>query len=161
MENCHLCKREGLMDLNYLKKAVCDRCLLKMNYKRFRNYMRGNKEEIVLVKSNESTYKLMKYFFDEARIKYKESSKGNTYSFSQDEIAENLIDSIFKNKKLNKKDYILPMSQIPQAEIIKLCEILKFPISKTKNTEILSFLNKIEKRRPGVKFSLRLFSEKF
>ncbi len=151
-----MCGRRATLYLPYLDRYVCDRCLLRMNFRRFRKYMREHKaKRYTLVKSRSSSYYLMRYFFSKGGLEFREGSKGNVVSTTQDELAERVLASVLGNKKFKLGKKIMPMSVIPEREVYRLCSHLKLPLVKRKLSDISKFLDSVEKRRPGVKFSLR------
>ena len=153
MERCYLCKRGAVLELPYLKKWACDKCILKINYKRFRSQIRGF-SNFHLLKEDTPSFHLMKFFFDKTNIKYKVSKEGKIKSTTQDELVESFLNSVIQNKPLEKKK-ILPLSLTPQNEIGVINKSLGLPYKFKKESFLLKSLDEVEKRRPGVKFSIR------
>ena len=152
MERCHICSKPATIELTYLKKMSCNRCLFKINYKRFRNEIRGVKK-VSVTKEDKPSFYLMEHFLEKANIDYTFSPKGKVKSTSQDELVEMFFESVFRNKKF-KLGGLLPMSGIPDREINQLNDYLKIKSKVKKRSKISKQVDDIEIKRPGARFSV-------
>jgi len=158
--NCFNCKkRKGTFYVSYLKKHLCNHCLYRMNFRRFKNYIRDrlNEQNTLLVlddggASARLSIHFLKKTFPRKKVKStNKCKKGAILPTTINEEAMLLVNHFLKKQKF-KSEGIKPMSTMPLNEIEALCDYLKIEYKKKESKEIL---DKIEKHRPGVWFSVR------
>ncbi|PIN80044.1 hypothetical protein COV13_04260 [Candidatus Woesearchaeota archaeon CG10_big_fil_rev_8_21_14_0_10_32_9] len=159
---CSKCRSVELKNVEYAGLKYCKRHFIELITKRIRKDLRA-REEITLdktyylLKENTPEFILTKYFLERIFGKYLKLTEVNTIKTKNMIIATNLdmetkqfLESYFTNTKYVEK-HIRPLRTVTKEEIEKLCEILNI---KGKPKKGLEFLEKIDNKYPGSKFSV-------
>lgn len=134
-----------------------------MNFRRFKNYIRGRlkeKDRIIVLDREDASSVLcihfLKTLFPKKRIVLtKDYKDGTVLPVAIDEEAMLFMNHFLKKQKFELKG-IRPMSSIPLNEAEAICDHLKKDYKKNKPEDIL---DSIEKFRPGVCFSIKKTSK--
>ena len=159
---CFKCKsRQGLVRVPSLEKKACNQCFKRIIEKRFGKAVKGLTE--VKIKLERPSDKVLKHLFEKRGIKVLVSKKPGVNQSTLDDICISILKSFFSGKDVAIKKPS-PLEGISEAELADYARIegLKFKSNprKGRDKELYNFLMELDKRRPGVMYSIRDFMKK-
>jgi len=148
--------------VEYAGLKYCKRHFIELITKRIRKDLRTREEidlnkKYYLLRENSPEFILTKYFLERIFEKHlmieevtKIKQKNMIITTNLDIEAKNFLESYFTNKKYIEK-HIRLLRTVTKEEIEKLCEVLDI---KGRPKKGLAFLETIDKKYPGSKFSV-------
>jgi len=161
---CFKCKSKiGVVNVPSLEKKACNNCFVRIIEKRFNKTVKAlNLTDVRLRLSRPSDHVLL-YLLNKRGLKVKVGKKSNINQSTLDDIAVSILKSFFTGKDLTIKGKAL-LEGISESELINYARIngLKFKGNprQGENKRLHELLMKVNKRRPGVMYSLRDFIKK-
>ncbi len=155
---CFNCGAKAEYKVKSLELPACSNCYSRIIEKRFKKAIKGIKS-VSLTINRPSDY-VLKHLFEKAGIKT--SNGKHIKQFTLDDYAVSVIKSFFLNKDLMLKGFS-PLSRISEEELINYSIINNLSFKGNTRSgidkDIHSLLLSLDKRRPGVLFSIKSFLE--
>lgn len=157
---CSKCKKTELPDVEYASLKYCTHHFMELMEKRVRKHLRTTKKlsagkEFKILEDESCEQEITEYFLKKIfgpRIilkKTKKAGKNTIIPTNLDREVQSFLDEFIKNKKMPEKG-IKPLEVLTKNEIKLISNIKKIKCADETQSE---FLEQIEKKYPGTKFS--------